>query len=129
MVFKYSLWSEEASNDHQSSLLTDDDSIYSKSSSSFDNNNETYKPLQSFISQTVSNNSQILTNEILSNNDDYVLNDDLADSSASDSSSDPLVLSDKDSNLSPSHNNKSVPHELNNSLQYLEEFFESSLRV
>jgi len=129
MIFKYSLWSEEASNDHQSSLLTDDDSIYSKSSSSFDNNNETYKPLQSFISQTVSNNSQILTNEILSNNDDYVLNDDLADSSASDSSSDPLVLSDKDSNLSPSHNNKSVPYELNNSLQYLEEFFESSLRV
>lgn len=117
-----------ASNDHQSSLLTDDNSIYSKSSSSSDNNDEIYKPLQSFISQTVSNNLQILTNDILSNNNDYAINDDLADSFASDSSSDPLVLSDKDSNLSPSHNNNSVLNELNKSIQHLEEF-ESSLRV
>ncbi|CAI6358999.1 unnamed protein product [Macrosiphum euphorbiae] len=111
-----------ASND-QSSLLTNDNSFDSESSSSSDNNDETYKPLQT----VVSNNFEISTNKILSNNDDFVLNNDLADSSASDSSSDHLILSDEDSNLTPSHNN-SVPNELNRSIQHLEEF-ESSLRV
>jgi len=107
-----------SSNDHHSSLLTYDNS---SSNSSSDSNGDTYKSLQSVItSQAVSNNFHISTNEILSNNDD------LADSSTSDSSSDllssdPLVYSDKDSNLSPSYNNPDP-------IQYLEEF-ESSLRV
>ncbi|CAI6345424.1 unnamed protein product [Macrosiphum euphorbiae] len=111
-----------ASND-QSSLPTNDNSFDSESSSSSDNNDETYKPLQI----VVSNNFEISKNEILSNKDDFVINNDLADSSASDSSSDHLILSDENSNLTPSHNN-SVPNELNRSIQHLEEF-ESSLRV
>jgi len=55
-----------------------------------------------------------------------VVNNDFAESSSSGSSSDLLILSDEDSNWSPSQN--SVPNELNRSIQHLEEF-ESSLRV